>query len=472
MTTLSAENIIWSTDCLDLKAFIEKYSLPQIVQVDEGYYGTDNNDTFSSEQNLKLHSVHTIRKIICEADNGFPYHIPVSIKENILLEKNTCVLKTVADLAKIGSLPPYVEVTNGYYVDNTNDNDDYDIFLHEGEKIEILPSNVPMEKYLMFQNSSGEQFQLPFSCDAGFIPLYHFNEMYLTDILPVELNEAFTPFSFQFVRTGFSHYSVGTLHCKMIYEDEVITASSAFDECQYVFSIPIDLQLVVKVAEGTIKNDEDYDKMRYGLNNFEGLEEECKDRLNTQIFQSSTEVYGYIYANPRCLNAKMDSKPLPPRSPTHLDVNPVLLPREEKHNVNPPAVCREKKPSLSTSGDALQGDSMRHKHKSLDRSQSTPADDRYSKTELSTTYDYIYTEIPEEKPKVVTVNDMNAKTIGEVCDMLSYLKLDKHIGSFKSNQIDGALLCGLTIEDLKDIGLSGFEIKKIFRYRDGWRPKE
>ncbi|XP_057291687.1 uncharacterized protein LOC130614284 [Hydractinia symbiolongicarpus] len=472
MTTLSAEDIIWSTDCLGLKAFVEKYSLPQIVQVDEGYYGTDNNDTFSSEQNLKLHSVNTIRKIMCEADNGFPYHIPVSIKEKVLLEKNTCVFKTVADLAKIGSLPPYVEVTNGYYVDNANGDDDYDIFLYEGEKIEIVPSDVPTGKYLMFQNSSGEQFQLPFSCDAGFIPLYHFNEMHLTDILPVGLDEAFTPFSFQFVRTGFSHYSVGTLHCKRIYEDEFITASSAFDDCQYVFSIPIDLQLVVKVASGTIENDEDYEKMRYGLNSFEGLEEECKERLNTQIFQSSTEVYGYIYANPRRLNAKTDSKTLPPRSPTQLDVKPVLLPRGKKHNVNPPVISRERKPSLYTSGKTLQGDSIRQKHKSLDRSQSTPAYDRYSKTELSTSYDYIYTEIPEQKPKVVTVKDMNAKTIGEVCDMLSYLKLDKHIDVFKSNQIDGALLCGLTIEDLKDIGLSGFEIKKIFRYRDGWRPKE
>ena len=107
----------WSDKSLTLSKFIQKYTLPQIVRIEDGHYSQEEDSSLSSGQLLKIHCLKTVKKLSGIDQYGDEVHVPLNTTERIVLrpENYDHTYDTVNDLAHAKPLPKYVEVTRGYY---------------------------------------------------------------------------------------------------------------------------------------------------------------------------------------------------------------------------------------------------------------------------------------------------------------------------------------------------------------------
>ena len=69
-------------------------------------------------------------------------------------------------------------------------------------------------------------------------------------------------------------------------------------------------------------------------------------------------------------------------------------------------------------------------------------------------------------------HELKELDIEGTAEILTKLKLNKYIKSFKENKIDGKLFVDLDEAVFKDMGLNPFESRKLRKYVFGWRPDE
>ncbi|XP_057291686.1 uncharacterized protein LOC130614282 [Hydractinia symbiolongicarpus] len=526
-------HVVWSSEKASLKEFTSKHELPQIVKVEHRDNDALDKKYFSVGQTLKLHCIQNIRKIECRDDRGVLYFIPVCLQEKVFQENKGDAVSSIAELATFHPAAQYVQVLNGYCIDGNGKGIIIDI--EQGELLEIVNDiyeKISDETFLTFRNASGEEFDLPNTCNAGFMPLFNVKETVLKEILPTGFDERFKHFSFQFARKEFSYRTVGSLHCQRIYDEKVIIASAVVECCSYVFAIPQDLQLVIKIAEGSIHENQTYDNIRVNFHKSPGLETEVSQRLINHIFHSPNEIYKFEhvffedgsndYEVPvpvrRATISKPFIQPKPNRKkkPSFSKPRNEIIKNDEKKSIEgevPVLEARyctpqkkivkydEKKctqsevPVLQAIYCTPQKEILKNDQKKSIQSEAPVLEARYStpqkemvkndqkkgirskapvlQARYCTPPQPPYISLQKDTPH--TDKTMSKKvdkmSVLEICDVLRSLNLGKHIENFKSNQIDGALLCELETSELKDVGLSGFEIKKIFRYRAGWRPK-
>ena len=68
--------------------------------------------------------------------------------------------------------------------------------------------------------------------------------------------------------------------------------------------------------------------------------------------------------------------------------------------------------------------------------------------------------------------EIREMSVQQLADCLrETLNMGKHVESFLENQVDGELFLHLGDEELADLNLNKFEMKKLYRFKDGWRPK-
>ena len=107
----------WSQESLPLWKFIDKYTLPQIVRIEDGYYSQEEDSSLSSGQILKIHCFKTSKKVAGIDQHGNDIYISLNTTEKVLLRPDNWnkIYETVNDLAQARPLPKFVEVTHGYY---------------------------------------------------------------------------------------------------------------------------------------------------------------------------------------------------------------------------------------------------------------------------------------------------------------------------------------------------------------------
>lgn len=449
---------------LFLKDFVNKYNLPQVVRVVDTDQLLENKSTFHADQILNLHSNKKISKVLCQDSNGASYYIPLLLQEKVLKRRRGCLVNTVAELYALQPEPNFVLVVNGYCIDGTNETSIF--YIEKGDLLKVVIPHYEKlnnETHMRFATEQGE-FELSFSCDVGFIPLYDTEENFLKKVLSTDQVGLLPDISIQFVRKDFYFHRLGVLHCKAIYEEKVITASSTENGLGYIYSIPQDLKLLVRVSKETNGADKIND------NKIPRLEETLSDKTNKHVFSTFMEVFKFPY------DSITEKKQTPiPKCPARS--KPPIAP---KPYINPQPVSRPRKPSTlpnNSKYDKLQ-------HGTISRAMSVPAVPHKP-------YDYIDVKdiqsatrleelekkgLPRTQSSIKEREAFGEKPVNEmslvqVCNMMRYLKLTHHVDTFKTNQIDGSLLCELSNEELKDVGLTAFEVKKILKYKEGWRPK-
>lgn len=110
-------SIKWSQKSLPLWKFVQEYTLPQIVQIVDGYYSQEEDSSLSSGQILKIHCMKMVEKVSgCDQDGG-DIHVPLNTPQKVIQrpEKYDHIYETVNDLANAKPVPKFVEVVRGYY---------------------------------------------------------------------------------------------------------------------------------------------------------------------------------------------------------------------------------------------------------------------------------------------------------------------------------------------------------------------
>lgn len=458
------QRIKWSRESLKLKEFIMKYKLPQIVCVKDGYYGSSKYDTFSSGEKLKLHSVASELRAVCYKGNEICYQIPIKTQEIVELNDiKSSYCKTVADVAKLTPLPKFFEVQSGYFA--LVGVDEKGVYIESKEKLEVLcekPTTLKDNngKFLTCRSNNGEIINLPFNCEAGFKPVYSGQTYHLNQILS---NQAITleqPVHFKFTNPQCSHYKLGILKCSEVCNINFVIASSEQDSSSNVFSIPLEIEITVTVAEGANRFDNDYENIRINYHNFVGIEDEVKISRSSHIFRSSLEVHGLLH---RKLKRKPShSKKRPTTAKGQKDTVPLNVGEKAvqlSHNQGENYYSRI---DQSITLDSIKSDAQINTNVTVNRDVLNPVVlDSGTSAEIRS----CEKEISEE------VCEIKRMSIRELCGVLKELRLERHVETFKENLIDGELLCTLEDEELKDIGLNNFEIKKLVKYENGWRPK-
>lgn len=463
LSSENLENIKWSETSIPLSDFVNTYPLPQIVQIEEGYHGGSDENSLSMGQVLKIHTLTTERKLVGEDRHEKEMKIPVHNQKVYLKPANyDTVYQHVSDLSHAKPLPNYVEVTRGYY--NVDSNIDYELSVDPGETLEVIDVNessifTKKNRSMTFRNSEGVALKLPFDCVGGFKPLIDNTPHLLADIIPSDSNGLTFPFYFQFVDTNAS--KLGVIKVTSTYDDKLVIASCGQGHAQVVFMMSQNLKVKVKVAVGTLKDDPEYESLMRSYHNFKSLEVDLKKShsFRKRAHESSaSEIYGIQI--PTSKNGELKGNLNHLRWETFDEEQNGDKPDSPKASMNDPQpqathttkgrsnslegqLSQPQIPEVQINGDSHLNGSVNNQHSSKPVSERDPD----------------------------PLDEVKSMSVEGLAKVLRGLNMDKHADQFIENQVDGSLLCELEEDELKDLGLNKFEIKKLFRYKQGWRPK-
>lgn len=483
MSADTLKNIQWSQESLPLSQFVSRYPLPQIVQVEEGFDGGLDDNSLSAGQVLKIHTLTTERKVLCYDRHDKELHIPLHTPQKVILrpENYDTVYQRVADLSRARPIPHFVEVTRGYY--NVDSNVNYELSVEPGEKLEVITDSTSLnltrlskKKFMTFKNMEGVEIKIPFDCVAGFKPLIDNKSHILTDVIPSETNNSTYPFHFEFVSENDSHKKLGVLKCMSSYDDKLIIASSGLGNVQVVFMIPRDLDVTVKVAVGTLTDDPHYENIKSSFHNFETIENDVQNSRVSQVFSTSSEISGFTYSPPPISKVAFNYSAWEKFEHTNESSSPQTSHPKQRYDqraksVDEATTLNVPIPRTNRSNSADQSEMAFHigefqtiasKAQPVEPSPEPLVPNPQAKLDKSDSSSS--SEVEQAK--------VSGMSVFEICEGLKNIKMaDNVVKMFEENQIDGDLFCQLDFEDFQEMGLRRLEIKKLFSFRDGWRPK-
>lgn len=373
------ENLVWSKVEYKLKDFVGKFVLPQIVRVEEGYYGPTEDSCLGSEQILTLHAVRSSEKIRAKDHRNRDIHIPVNCSQRVEIRPQNLkdVYESVSELSSV--FPKFVRVVQGYY---NLENEDQCV--SPGDKLELKRiTRGDIEDVLEFENQERVQVRLPMSVKAGFQPLVDGREYYLKELI----NSMKTPVLFQFVDSqvdmrGASNVfssTLGVLKLLEVYRDETIICTTKESNMRYVVTVPKSLEVTVTVAEGALIGDKDYVRICHSLH--DGVSLTKVDNLELEnLYASRKQIRGY-----RNLQVGLSSPPLPP-------------PREDQESLT---TRDETTNHIVTVADKIPSDTAQYSLQTkTNGSESSPSSDRkisQPKQHNASYHDHLYEHIPGEE---------------------------------------------------------------------------
>lgn len=234
LESISLENLTWSQAEFSLSDFVDKFPLPQIVKVQEGYYGPDEDSCLGADQILFLHALKHTEKVQARDVRKRELHIPLNCSQKIEIRPSNLkeAFESVADLAKVFTskkIPQFVRVTQGY------SSDDDTICINPGDKLKLIKvvslCNVECLQVEHCNDTSGFSMKIPLDVTAQFQPLTDGHEYYIKEavaLIPM-------PFFFQFVNplnisdTGESsvfNSTLGVLRAEKTYHDSSVMCTT------------------------------------------------------------------------------------------------------------------------------------------------------------------------------------------------------------------------------------------------------
>ncbi|EDO44643.1 predicted protein [Nematostella vectensis] len=492
-TLNEVDNLIWSEEEYKISDFVDKFYLPQIVKVQEGYYGPDEDSCLGAEQILLIHSLKHTEKIMARDRRRRELHIPLncSIKVEQRPSNMQDVIDNVYDLAR--HFPGYVRVTQGYY---SLDNDDLSI--NPGDKLE-LQKVIHTEKgsCLVCINQDRFPVTLPFSVVAGFQPLVNGLEYYLKELVETLPR----PFYFQFVdpanvgargEVSVFNSGLGVLRCERVYTDSCIICSTKEGKDRTIVTFPKNLQVTVVAAQGALIGDKDY--MRVCRFFHDGVNLSRIEHMDTHnVYASRATIREYLYDH------TLTTEPSSPESPSFLSSDAKFEESlrqsggkvlsgshddeddddDDKHDYTYIS-DRELTPLASSRLDKnennLPSDNIETQGVSDDAHMKSSEESMQGSSEnMRNTGDSSIKETEEQKKVGADVqpipDDLSELTVEEVAEVLVKVHLGQFADKFEYNQIDGEMFVCLDEEVLESLGMNAFQRKKVLKLIDGWRPK-
>lgn len=253
------ESIVWSGVSHSFKEFLTKFRLPQIVKVQEGIYNANDEETLSTEQQLMLHTIKRSEHIKARDSHGNKLCIPLYClhKVEILPDKCDDRLKSVEELWQV--FPKFVRIVHDTPWLNIRSGD----VLELRQKVEDEKGR---RRFLEcnFCNSPGNCVKFPIEYKTVFEPLAASGQYFLK-----EVEQMFSfPVRVRFIGNGLELQdgtqcsgSVGIATLDEVVEKASVIASTREDNKVFVLTIPLDLDIKVEGAAGTIKGSGNYARL-------------------------------------------------------------------------------------------------------------------------------------------------------------------------------------------------------------------
>lgn len=537
------DNLIWSDIEYRLFEFVDRFPLPQIVKVQEGYYGPTEDSCIGAEQVMTLHCIKTTEKVLARDRKKRELHIPLNCSQKVELRPADFrgIYETVEEISRIPT--KFVRVTQGYYLEEEA------VSVNPGDKLEVVRVEYGIggkEDCVLFRTEERNPIRLPFSVSAGFQSLLDGREYYLKELLTSSLK---LPIYFQFTdppsitrrsSENVFNTSLGVLSFEKVYQDSTVICSTKEGNVRTVVNCPKHLPITVNVARGALSDDKDY--VRICRIFHDGVSLHKVENMELQnIYASRDTIREYEYMVDDTVTPP---PPVPPRdnssegsssqvaeestndsqdsgddSHEYLYIDESEFDKPNKSQESKEGGAAALPSSTSSQGLATQSldkDSNEpvpnddvdngDVYIQLDDSPSqTPVEDgdntpmqkpvkppRKPKVEPKTSLDENKPEMktipPPVKPKPYSIkkkpalqqkeenfvvpDDLSQMSISEVSQFLRHFRFDNYVQVFSDNDVDGDLLVSLEEEELKALGMSAFECKKILKLIGGWRPKK
>ena len=251
-----SENIVWSADSCSLKTFVDRYTFPQLVKVEDGFYSEDDAETLSTGEILMLHSVTTL--LVADADYRRYFVsrncqcrvevLPTICQDRYYSVEDVVDACTFADfkfirVVEVHSHSPSLRIRAG----------------------DILKLQRTVEqnhiKFLecVLNDRTEYLVKLPLDVKAVFEPLarkesYPFQEVIHSFEFPVRVKFKSNCKS----RDTNNNQSRGSVLLKNIRRESKIIATSRDEDMNPVLMIPTDLDVYVFPARGAIQSDKEY----------------------------------------------------------------------------------------------------------------------------------------------------------------------------------------------------------------------
>lgn len=302
-------NLIWSDIEYRLFEFVDRFPLPQIVKIQEGYYGPTEDSCIGAEQILTLHCVKTTEKVLARDRKKRELHIPLNCSQKVELRPAEFrgIYETVEEISRTPTR--FVRVTQGYYLEEEA------VSLNPGDKLEIVRVEHGIggkEDCVVFLTEQRNPVRLPFSVSAGFQSLLDGREYYLKELMTSSFK---LPVYFQFTeppsitrRSSESVFntSLGVLSLEKVYQDSTVICTTKEGNVRTVVSCPKNLPVTVNVARGALSDDKDYVRIcRLFHDGVSLLKIENMEIQNIYASRDTIREYEYI----------LDDSPPPPVPP-------------------------------------------------------------------------------------------------------------------------------------------------------------
>ena len=181
-----------------------------------------------------------------------------------------------------------------------------DLTIEAGEILEVIRtpehpilSRLSKDKCVLLRNMKGAELSLPHDSRPGFKALLRRDVCFLAEAV----NESTFPFYASFVEkhsqfgrsNGKALPNLGVVKFEKVYKKDLIIASCGHWSVRVVFTIPKDIDVTVRVAEGTLTKDPGYAGLCQGYNNYKKIDVLAVKRYELDIHRNSQGVKGYEY---------------------------------------------------------------------------------------------------------------------------------------------------------------------------------
>ena len=537
------DNLIWSDIEYGLFEFVDRFPLPQIVKVQEGYYGPTEDSCIGAEQVMTLHCIKATEKVLARDRKKRELHIPLNCSQKVELRPADFrgIYETVEEVSRIPT--KFVRVTQGYYLEEEA------VSVNPGDKLEVIRVEYGIggkEDCVLFRTEERNPIRLPFSVSAGFQSLLDGREYYLKELSTSSLK---LPVYFQFTdppsitrrsSENVFNTSLGVLSFEKVYQDTTVICSTKEGNVRTVVNCPKHLPITVNVARGALSDDKDYVRVcRIFHDGVSLLKVENMEIQNIYASRDTIREYEYVVDN-------TPAPPVPPRDSSSAGSNFQVAEASnyndtqdsgdddsheysyiDESELDKPKMSQESEksgdtpPPSGTSPEAAATQSLdENLNKPVPKNDDDdddvyiqlPVDDTPSQTPVEESNNTQKPVKPPRKPKVepkenldgskpevkstpppvkpkppsikrkpavqkkdehfVVPDDLSQMSITQVSQFLRHFRFENYVEIFTSNDVDGELLVSLEEEELKALGLSAFECKKILKLIGGWRPKK
>ena len=530
------DNLIWSDIEYRLFEFVDRFPLPQIVKVQEGYYGPTEDSCIGAEQVMTLHCIKTTEKVQARDRKKRELHIPLNCSQKVEIRPADFrgIYETVEEISRIPT--KFVRVTQGYYLEEEA------VSVNPGDKLEVIRVEYGIggkENCILFRTEERNPIRLPFSVSAGFQSLLDGREYYLKELLTSSLK---LPIYFQFTdppsitrrsTENVFNTSLGVLSFEKVYQDSTVICSTKEGNVRTVVNCPKHLPITVNVARGALSDDKDYVRICRIFHDGVSLHKvENMEIQNIYASRDTIREYEYVVDDtppppvpPRDSSSEFSSSQVAEASNNdsqdsddcsheyfYIDESEFDNPKKSQESGRSGAAT----PPSGTSSEAVATQSLDESstkpvpNDDIDNDVYMELDDTPSQT---TAEDNNSTPTPKpvkppRKPKVepkasldgnkpesksipppikpkppktalqrrdqnfVVPDDLSKMSISEVSQFLRHFRFENYVNVFADNDVDGELLVSLGEEELKALGMSAFECKKILKLFGGWRPKK